>query len=1453
MAKRPLLILLVCLGIYTSSAAASKDCPLNCNDLIHVSLGSNCMRTITAYDVMNGDTSCMDDLVVDIEYYGNSIGNQVGVNHIGKTLKYRVINPNNDNSCWGEILVSKKSKPVLSLDTLNIDCLDPVPSITGLIDSCGLSLTAQVISSNYTQLNCNGPGTLVGRINRRLLILDLWNNSTEVDQVINLHQSDLTGINCPPNKWFECCTPVNGKSIWDPKYSTIDNQGYAHPKPILDDYGNSIGLVDPPYKLVDGKKMFLWEFKGKCKIAISYSDHIIKHCGWSYTIKRHWIIEDWCSSDEWSCYQEIDISDDKGPVVEKLSDVTINSSDYDCKAHYVVKRPKVIKECGLEGNGYDAADIHHKIKVHYKIVDHSSSYSYNYKTIKEGYLDYLEEVKVNLLPGVYHVKYEFWDACEKYGYAEQKVTVRDNSGPVANCVHSKKVTMSGGCNERVYAKDMDKGSHHTCCNNVHVAIAPMDSINYYKNYWHKHFKDCMSGSQYQSSKHQIDQVVEEWINSFVFNDYVDLQGCGNEEIMFRVYETCDMKPYETWFPGNKHQWYCYQTVKNYDCYFVSHYPYLEQDVYHHAPMNCGSSASIDYCYNYSSSTYNWLSSQGVNGSMISTLRKVEKNAPNLYTKGKYVDCTIDIYKQNNEKPYCNSGPDQTFFCDGTPIEGYISYEGEMFTFQNALSTSDVDCKNPMSSWIGPSGNGYGQYTFLNGNSTSCDSVRYGIQAFEMELDWKPIYCRTWLLLDDYSQSKDYTSYFTEISVEDPCNAYSIESSILEDLDDCGSGTITKTWTIKDACGQKSTCNQSINVLHRSDFEAIFPEDLSFNDGTYDENADYGTPQIADEDCEQLELTFEDVIDSSVQNTIIVYRYWQIENSCSSVGSVGPDVIIDDQVVAGEERSCVVRHLKDNGDGYMQYVQVISFNTASPINILCLNDLSLCADENCNAAVKLDTLVSLIGDEATFISSIEYIIEIVTSDSTITSSSNSLDHVFPIGNYKVKIEVIVDEVTQLNCSFDISVNSCVPNVLECNRELVFCNNGNCESDSINVTIGTAFNPCNPNATFVYQHIVKPFRTDSIEGWILGEGNNIKGRWPVGEHAILLIVSDDQGQLDTCETDFIIDDCSDMQIQFLGEESYCNALGACNSDSLDLEWTVKRNCSFDSSLSLSYLFVIKPFGTEDHSQWILESKKSYTGVLPVGVHTLEMMVIDPSGPADTMIMEIEVIDCEAPQITCLDPFKVFEITDSTGIDITPSDLIDSIYDNCLAEGLLYSFSKDSAITILNFSCKDLTGTDDTVHITIWVTDLQGNINSCETVFIIRTASGACGPLNNLANQSMELDMMYKQINLNHTSSTAESLHGIVPEIAASTSNFTISKVMPNPFREYVYIETNQSIDAEVQLTIYNLSGHQLFTMGGWQLKGKKEWIIEGDKLPSSGVYICQFQSMIGTVIQRISYLK
>lgn len=43
----------------------------------------------------------------------------------------------------------------------------------------------------------------------------------------------------------------------------------------------------------------------------------------------------------------------------------------------------------------------------------------------------------------------------------------------------------------------------------------MDSITYWRNYWHEYFAGCLDPYDYHHYSTEIDEVIEEWINIFV--------------------------------------------------------------------------------------------------------------------------------------------------------------------------------------------------------------------------------------------------------------------------------------------------------------------------------------------------------------------------------------------------------------------------------------------------------------------------------------------------------------------------------------------------------------------------------------------------------------------------------------------------------------------------------------------------------------------------------------------------------------------------------------------------------------------------------------------------------------------------------------------------------------------------------------------------------------------------
>ncbi|HNR07445.1 MAG TPA: T9SS type A sorting domain-containing protein [Saprospiraceae bacterium] len=243
-------------------------------------------------------------------------------------------------------------------------------------------------------------------------------------------------------------------------------------------------------------------------------------------------------------------------------------------------------------------------------------------------------------------------------------------------------------------------------------------------------------------------------------------------------------------------------------------------------------------------------------------------------------------------------------------------------------------------------------------------------------NWAPIYCHTWLCLDrkDSGTKVDpKTAFWTPVLrsggrgadvdegqfiIWDNCWIGTITSVDESYVDNCGNGWLKRTWTTTDKCGSPVVCDQKIITKHRSDFEVEFPADLTVScdvegslspDGT-------GRPIIMDDECELVGVNYEDVRYDIVPDACYkIVRTWKLIDWCKYDPNAHyrkPEVIVDDRKVAHPtDRYCVYRHLKDEGDGYITYTQIIKvIDTVAPV-ITC-TDTTIClytgTDANCTA-------------------------------------------------------------------------------------------------------------------------------------------------------------------------------------------------------------------------------------------------------------------------------------------------------------------------------------------------------------------------------------------------------------------------------------------------------------------------------------------------------------------------
>ncbi|HRV87538.1 MAG TPA: M36 family metallopeptidase, partial [Saprospiraceae bacterium] len=235
------------------------------------------------------------------------------------------------------------------------------------------------------------------------------------------------------------------------------------------------------------------------------------------------------------------------------------SDPHDCKAHLDIPdiRDLVVKECD------DQLTVLYEVS--YQDQAHPGSTSLLSGEIAEG-----GKATVYLPQGWHWIRYVIRDRCWNESVVYRKALIEDNTPPTPVCDEITQVTLDPQeCWARVYAKDLDDGSHDNCCQQLHFAVANMDSVTYWRNYWHDFFIGCIGESAYNADKDGYETYIEEWINTFVFDDYIDVTECGREQLVLRVYEACDLPVYDPHtFYGGEHEWYWYNHSHVFQAFYL---------------------------------------------------------------------------------------------------------------------------------------------------------------------------------------------------------------------------------------------------------------------------------------------------------------------------------------------------------------------------------------------------------------------------------------------------------------------------------------------------------------------------------------------------------------------------------------------------------------------------------------------------------------------------------------------------------------------------------------------------------------------------------------------------------------------------------------------------------------------------------------------------------------------
>ena len=505
-----------------ASLMCDLPCDMQCISQINLSISEeSCSAKIWPSMVIPGlgvDCDNHPDILVEIfdehdnrleDVNGDPI-NEVNADHVGLNLKYSITNNIVDpftgeecgNSCWGNVLVEYKFLPEIECrgtQILSCGALDvlPLPNLLTGSGSC-LPRTFEVYIANEVKerMKCNDFYT--HRIVRTYEVNDGIGNTASCNDTFLLERIKLKDLEFPgltkiycseldsfklndegrPIPWLRGPASQGGQLgvpyLCDSEYGeTITD--YVCPKtgsgtgiPFIPQSGASNITPDGDIEMVMGDVLSI------CSAGVFYTDIPFPQIGCTRKFVRQWEVREWWCSDELTepGLQIIEIIDDEAPTIVCPPEFTVSTND-DCAGSVQLPPAIVTDSCG---NG-EIVTIEHP----WGIVEGNGG---------EAILEV----------GSHHLlKYKVRDECYNKNSCETKVTVKDNTEPVAICERFTVVSISQDGNTLVSSEVFDDGSWDECGEIMSCAVRMEDQIR---------FRTLPADTIYQGEKYVLRSNLE---------------------------------------------------------------------------------------------------------------------------------------------------------------------------------------------------------------------------------------------------------------------------------------------------------------------------------------------------------------------------------------------------------------------------------------------------------------------------------------------------------------------------------------------------------------------------------------------------------------------------------------------------------------------------------------------------------------------------------------------------------------------------------------------------------------------------------------------------------------------------------------------------------------------------------------------------------------------------------
>lgn len=310
-------LLVLAMSRHTNAQGCVMACPAM-DPPVWVSIGPDCVETLTADDLGVVAMGCAGPFIVQIFDNGIPIGNTITGDMIGNTYMVTVISQAEGQSCMTAIAVEDKLPPVITCpETIVVSCFTDLSTIPFLTDEDALDCS-DVTVTWYDELiysgNCDSD--FISKYRRTYYAVDVYLNATSCTQMIFMERVSLSDVVFPPD--------IKG-----------DDALHCYPPPDTSPVFTGSPEVGG-FPIVNGLV---------CNLFVTYSDETASLCSGGYKIFRTWVVIDWCDGGILlDSIQIIEVADLTPPTIQS-PDTLVVPAGIDCNADVLMPAALVGEDC----------------------------------------------------------------------------------------------------------------------------------------------------------------------------------------------------------------------------------------------------------------------------------------------------------------------------------------------------------------------------------------------------------------------------------------------------------------------------------------------------------------------------------------------------------------------------------------------------------------------------------------------------------------------------------------------------------------------------------------------------------------------------------------------------------------------------------------------------------------------------------------------------------------------------------------------------------------------------------------------------------------------------------------------------------------------------------------------------------------------------------------------------